>query len=29
VWNASVVYGFAAASAAVAFTVLYVVPRVG
>ena len=29
VWNASVVYGFAAASAAVAFAVLSVVPRVG
>ena len=29
VWNASVVYGFTAASAAVAFAVLYIVPRVG
>ena len=29
VWNASVVYGFTAASAAVAFAVLYLVPRVG
>jgi hypothetical protein len=29
VWNASVVYGFAAASAALTFAVLYVVPRVG
>ena len=29
VWNASAVYGFAAASAALTFAVLYVVPRVG
>ena len=29
VWNTSVVYGFAAASATVAFAVLCVVPRVG
>ena len=29
VWNASVVYGFAAASAALTFAVLYIVPRVG
>jgi cytochrome c oxidase subunit I+III len=29
VWNASVVYGFAVASAALTFAVLYVVPRVG
>jgi heme/copper-type cytochrome/quinol oxidase subunit 3 len=29
VWNASVVYGFAVASAALTFAVLYLVPRVG
>ena len=29
VWNASVVYGFAAASAVLTFAVLYVVPRAG
>jgi cytochrome c oxidase subunit I+III len=29
VWNASVVYGFAAASAALTFAVLYLAPRVG
>jgi cytochrome c oxidase subunit I+III len=29
VWNASVVYGFTVASAALTFAVLYVVPRVG